>query len=139
MTPGFPEQSQTNSKSATILIPLILMKSIALLVATVLLSMGTAISTRAADAAVVASYNKHCASCHGKDGTGKTTMGRKIGAKDFTNPQVVAEITDEKALKNLKEGVKDKSGKEIKKPFVGKLNEDEMKALIKYCREFLKN
>ncbi len=92
----------------------------------------------AADPAVVANYNKHCASCHHKEGTGKTVMGRKIGAKDFTDPKVVAEITDEHALKNLKEGVKDKNGKEIKKPFTGKLTEDEMKALIEYAKTFAK-
>jgi cytochrome c553 len=92
----------------------------------------------AADAAVIANYNTHCASCHGKDGTGKTTMGRKVRAKDFTDPKVVAEINDEKALKMLKEGLKDKTGKEIKKPFASKLKEEEMKALIKYTREFAK-
>lgn len=94
--------------------------------------------TRAADAAVVANYTKHCASCHGKDGTGNTTMGKKIGAKDFTDPKVVAEIKDDHALKNLKEGVKDKNGKEIKKPFTGKLTEEEMKALIEYSKSFVK-
>ncbi|MGE3310431.1 MAG: cytochrome c [Limisphaerales bacterium] len=92
----------------------------------------------AADAAVVANYGKHCASCHGKDGSGKTVMGKKIGAKDFTDPKVVAEIKDDHALKNLKEGVKDKNGKDIKKPFTGKLTEDEMKALIEYAKTFAK-
>lgn len=92
----------------------------------------------AADAAVVANYNKHCASCHAKDGSGNTTMGKKIGAKNFTDPKVVAEIKDDHALKNLKEGVKDKNGKEIKKPFTGKLTEEEMKALIEYSKSFAK-
>lgn len=95
-------------------------------------------STRAADAAVMANYTKHCASCHGKDGSGNTTMGKKIGAKNFTDPKVVAEIKDDHALKNLKEGVKDKNGKEIKKPFTGKLTEAEMKALIEYSKSFAK-
>lgn len=95
-------------------------------------------TTRAADAAVIANYTKHCASCHGKDGSGNTTMGKKIGAKDFTDPKVVAAIKDDEALKNLKEGVKDKSGKEIKKPFTGKITEDEMKALIEYAKTFAK-
>ncbi len=88
----------------------------------------------ATDAAVLANYTKHCASCHGKDGKGQTTMGKKVGAKDFTDPKVIAEIKDEHALKNLKEGVK-KDGKEIKKPFTGKISEDEMKALVDYCKK----
>lgn len=95
-------------------------------------------SLAAADPAVVANYGKHCASCHGKDGSGNTTMGKKIGAKNFTDPKVVAEIKDDHALKNLKEGVKDKNGKEIKKPFTGKLTEAEMKALIEYSKSFAK-
>ena len=52
--------------------------------------------------------------------------------------KVVAEIKDDVALKNLKEGVKDSGGKEIKKPFTGKLSEADMKALIEYCKSFAK-
>lgn len=90
------------------------------------------------DAAVAANYTKHCVACHGKDGKGQTTMGKKLGVKDLTDAKVVAEIKDEHALKNLKEGVKDKNGKEIKKPFADKLKEDEMKALIEYAKKFSK-
>lgn len=100
-----------------------------------LTSLALALPTFAADdAAVAANYTKHCASCHGKDGAGNTTMGKKVGAKDFTDPKVIAAIKDDEALKNLKEGVK-KDGKELKKPFTGKISEDEMKALIAYCKK----
>lgn len=85
-------------------------------------------------ATVAANYTKHCSSCHGKDGKGQTTMGKKLSARDLSDKKVVAEIKDEVALKNLKEGVKDKAGKEIKKPFAAKLSEDEMKALIAYAK-----
>jgi len=108
---------------------------------TLTLAASLAIATvqlHAADAAVLANYTKHCASCHGKDGKGQTTMGKKVGAKDFTDAKVHAEIKDDVALKNLKEGVKDKAGKEIKKPFTGKISEDEMKALIEYSKTFYK-
>lgn len=100
-----------------------------------LTSLALALPALAADdAAVAANYIKHCASCHGKDGKGQTTMGKKVGAKDLTDPKVVAAIKDDEALKNLKEGVK-KDGKEIKKPFAGKLTEDEMKALVAYSKK----
>ncbi len=101
-------------------------------------SIALALPSLAADPAVIVSYNKHCASCHAKDGSGNTTMGKMIGAKNFTDAKVVADIKDDHALKNLKEGVKDKNGKEIKKPFVGKLTEAEMKALIDYSKAFAK-
>ena len=101
-------------------------------------SVALALPSLAADPAIVAKYNTLCASCHAKDGSGNTTMGKKIGAKNFTDPKVVAEIKDGHALKNLKEGVKDKNGKEIKKSFSAKLSEDEMKALIEYAKTFAK-
>lgn len=110
---------------------------VALLVAA-LCSLSFPVIAASASPAVVASYAKNCASCHGKDGKGMTTMGKKLGAKDYTDPKVVAEIKDDVALKNLKEGVKDKAGKEIKKPFTGKLSEDEMKALLEYIKTFAK-
>ncbi len=92
----------------------------------------------AADEVVSANYTKHCASCHGKDGKGQTTMGKKLSVKDLSDKKVVAEIKDDVALKNLKEGVKDKSGKELKKSFAGKLNEAEMKALVAHAKAFAK-
>jgi cytochrome c553 len=101
-------------------------------------SLALSVPTLAADPAVIASYTKHCASCHGKDGTGKTTMGKKLSVKDLTDAKVVADIKDDVALKNLKEGVKDSGGKEIKKPFTSKLSEADMKALIEYCKSFAK-
>jgi len=114
------------------------MKSKRILITTAALALTLAPISRAADPAVVANYNKHCASCHAKDGTGNTTMGRKLSVKSLTDTKVVADIKDDVALKNLKEGVKDKGGKEIKKPFAGKLTEPEMKALIDYSKSFAK-
>jgi mono/diheme cytochrome c family protein len=29
-------------------------------------------------------WAQHCASCHGKDGSGNTMMGKKLGLKDYT-------------------------------------------------------
>src|SRR5206468_1820088 len=70
----------------------------------------TAVSTRADDAKAV--YDKDCAKCHGADGKGQTKMGQKYGVKDYTDPKAQAEIKDEDALKAIKEGVKDKEGKQ---------------------------
>ena len=108
------------------------------LILTAAVSIALAVPVLAADPAVVANYNKPCASCHSKDGTGSTTMGKKLSVKNLTDAKVVAEIKDDVALKNLKEGVKDPGGKEIKKPFTGKLSEAEMKALIDYAKSFAK-
>jgi cytochrome c553 len=84
-----------------------------------------------------ANYEKHCAKCHGPDGRGQTKMGKQSGAKDYTDAKVQAEMTDEKALKSIKEGQK-VNGKEAMKPFGDKLSDDEIKALIAHMRAFKK-
>jgi len=100
---------------------------IALLIAPITLCTSAAF---AADAA--ANWNQHCASCHAKDGSGNTMMGKKSGAKDYRDAKVQAEFTDAQATQLISEG-KDKM-----KPFKGKLTDDEIKALVAYVRAFKK-
>ena len=92
----------------------------------------SAASLTAADAKAL--YEKQCAKCHGQDGKGQTKMGKQSGAKDYTDPKVQAEITDEKATKAIKEGVKVK-GKEVMKP-AENLSDDDIKGLIAHVRSF---
>lgn len=80
-----------------------------------------------ADAA--ATWNQHCASCHGKDGTGNTTMGKKLGVKDYTKEQ---SFTDAAAATVIKDG-KDKM-----KGFKDKLSDADIKALVAYVRSLKK-
>ncbi len=94
----------------------------------------SAASVCAADAK--ATYDKQCAKCHGPDGKGQTKMGKQSGAKDYTDPKVQAEFTDEQAMKAIKEGVKAK-GKEVMKPAEG-LSDDDVKGLVAYVRAFKK-
>src|SRR3954452_4646096 len=61
-------------------------------------------------------FEKDCAKCHGADGKGQTKMGQKLGAKDYTDAKVQAELKDEVAFKAIKEGLKDKDGKQLMKP-----------------------
>ena len=80
-------------------------------------------------------WQKNCASCHGKDGTGKTAMGKKAGARDYTDAAVQDSFTDEEAFKATKEGV-EKDGKTVMKPFASKLTDDEIKELVAHIRSF---
>lgn len=89
----------------------------------------------AADAA--ANWSQHCASCHGKDGSGSTMMGKKLGVKDYRDAKVQAEFTDAKAVEIIKEGTKE-NGKEKMKAFKDKLSDDDIKALVAYVRSFKK-
>jgi cytochrome c553 len=94
-----------------------------------------ALSLRAADAKAL--YAKDCAKCHGEDGKGETKMGKKLGAKDYTDAKVQAELKDEAAFKAIKDGLKDKDGKTLMKPAEG-ASDEEIKALVAYMRTFKK-
>ncbi|MGN6555292.1 MAG: c-type cytochrome [Verrucomicrobiota bacterium] len=82
-------------------------------------------------------YDDQCAKCHGADGKGQTKMGQKLGAKDYTDAKVQAELKDEAAFKVIKEGLKDKDGKTLMKPSEG-LSDEDIKGLITYLRSFKK-
>jgi cytochrome c1 len=94
-----------------------------------------ALSATAGDAKAL--YEKDCAKCHGTDGKGNTKMGQKLGAKDYTDAKVQAELKDDAAAKAIKEGLKDKEGKTLMKPSEGVSDED-VKGLVAYMRAFKK-
>ena len=97
------------------------------------LAAATLTATRAADAKET--FEKQCASCHGKDGKGQTKMGRQVDVKDYTDPKVQDAFKDDEALTKVKEGINEK-GKDRMKPFKDKLTDDELKGLIAYMRTF---
>lgn len=96
-----------------------------------------ALSASAQAADVTALYEKNCTKCHGADGKGDTKMGKKTGAKDYTDAKVQAELKDDAAFKSIKEGLKDKEGKVLMKPIDG-ATDDEIKALVAHVRAFKK-
>lgn len=106
------------------------------LICTTVIAVAAAAGTLlAADAKVT--YAKECTKCHGADGKGDTKMGKKLGAKDYTDPKVQAEVTDATAFKAIKEGLKDKEGKTVMKPTEG-VSDAEIKAVVAYLRTFKK-
>jgi cytochrome c553 len=93
-------------------------------------------SLRGAD--VKENWDKNCASCHGMDGKGKTKAGRLADVKDFTDPKYQEGLKEEQMYNQIKDGMKDKNGKERMKPFKDKLTDEEIKALIQFVRAFKK-
>ena len=106
-----------------------------LIIVSLALLVAGAVSVRAADAKE--NWDKNCAKCHGPDGKGKTKMGEKLGIKDYTDAKVQDGMKDDEMAKAIKEGVKD--GEKTKmKAFGDTLSDDEIKALVKYVRDFKK-
>ena len=95
----------------------------------------SAVSASAGDAK--ATFEKDCTKCHGADGKGDTKMGKKLGAKDYTDPKVQEALKDDAAAKAIKDGLKDKEGKVLMKPAEG-LSADDIKGLVQYMRGFKK-
>ena len=103
-----------------------------LLVTVVMTSAGIAL---AADGTAL--WSQHCASCHGKDGSGSTTMGKKLGVKDYRDAKVQAAFSDGEVESAIKGGVKE-GGKEKMKAFKDKLSDEDVKALVAYVRSLKK-
>jgi mono/diheme cytochrome c family protein len=81
-------------------------------------------------------YEKSCQRCHGAEGKGDTTMGKKVGCKDYSDAKVQDALKDDAAFKSLKEGLK-KDDKTLMQP-VKDMTDDQIKGLVKYMRTFKK-
>ena len=81
-------------------------------------------------------FAQKCAACHGKDGKGQTTMGKKLNIKDFTDAKVQAAAKDADWEKAITDGVKDAAGKAVMPANQGKISPEDVKALVKVCRDF---
>ena len=82
-------------------------------------------------------WNQNCASCHGKDGSGSTRMGKKLNVKDYRDAKVQAAFTDSEAEKAIADGVKE-NGKQVMKPSKEKFSEADIKALVAHLRSLKK-
>ena len=102
---------------------------------TALLILGSALTADAADAQT--NWEEHCAKCHGTDGKGQTKMGKKLKIGDLSDPAVQAKFTDEQAVKAIKEGVTEASGKQTMKPVEGLIDAD-VQALVQLLRTLAK-
>ena len=72
-------------------------------------------------------YKTRCQGCHSSDGRA-SGIGKKLGAKDFQDPEV-AKMSEAELVKIIG------NGKNKMPPYKGKLTDDEIKALAKYIKE----
>ena len=85
------------------------------------------LSVRAQDASAL--FKSKCAGCHGADGTG-SAMGKKMGAHDFTSPDV-QKMSDAELADIITNG-------KNKMPKYGSLKPEEIKGLVAYIRTLKK-
>jgi len=85
-----------------------------------------------ADDTSVKLYKAQCATCHGLDGRGQTTAGKKLGVKDWADPKTLKAMSDEDVEKTIRVGKSDK-GKELMPSFAA-LGDEKIKALVGYIR-----
>jgi mono/diheme cytochrome c family protein len=85
-----------------------------------------------ADAPAAALYNKHCATCHGKDGRAKTLKAKFNKARDLTDAEWQAAVTDERLFNSITHG-------RNKMPSFGKkLNAGQVESLVAHVRRLKK-
>src|SRR5262245_51796409 len=76
-----------------------------------------------------ANWSKLCASCHGKDGSGNTAMGKKLGVQDYSKAQGFSDAEAVDVIKN---------GRGRMKGYEDKLSDADVKALVAYIRSLNK-
>jgi cytochrome c6 len=100
-------------------------------VTTIVLILIVAIAPIALAADGAAIYKAKCTACHGADGKGQTTMGKKMNLRDLGSPEVQKqtdkELYDWTAI-----------GKGKMPAYKDKLSDEEIKALVAHMRAFAK-
>ena len=76
-------------------------------------------------------YDTNCAKCHGPDGSGNTTVGKAVGAKDLRSAEA-KKLTDAEIATQIEQG------KNNMPPFGGTLNKAQIQSLIPIVRDFAK-
>ena len=100
------------------------MKKLCLVTAATLIA--AALNASAEDGSAI--YAKECAKCHGADGKGETTMGKKLKCKDLSAE--ATKLTEAKIEKAVKEGVKE--GDKTRMKAFTELSEADLKAVAKH-------
>jgi mono/diheme cytochrome c family protein len=78
-------------------------------------------------------YGRHCAQCHGGDGTGRTRLGQQLSPRprDFTEPAVLNEKTDQQLTQSISHGV---DGTAMA-PWNSVLNKEDIRRVIAFIRQ----
>ena len=76
-------------------------------------------------------YRRYCVSCHGNDGKAKTSKGRFSHARDLTDAQWQAGVSDERIFNSIMNG---RNVRGNMPAFSDKVNEKEVNSLVSFVR-----
>jgi mono/diheme cytochrome c family protein len=76
-------------------------------------------------------YRRHCTSCHGNNGRAQTSKGKFSHARDLSDAQWQADVSDERIFNSIMNGRKVRGNMPA---FANKMNEKEADALVNFVR-----
>jgi|SRR5215213_920818 len=76
-------------------------------------------------------YRRYCISCHGTDGKSKTSKGRFSHARDLTDAQWQADVSDERIFNSIMNG---RNVRGNMPAFSNKLHEKDVNSLVSFVR-----
>lgn len=76
-------------------------------------------------------YRRYCVSCHGTDGKAKTSKGKYSHARNLTEAQWQADVSDERIFNSIMNG---RNVRGNMPAFANKLNEQEIDSLVNFVR-----
>ncbi|HEU4834236.1 MAG TPA: cytochrome c [Pyrinomonadaceae bacterium] len=76
-------------------------------------------------------YRRYCISCHGSDGKARTSKGRFSHARDLTDAQWQADVSDERIFNSIMNGRNQRGNMPA---FSDKLKEKEVNSLVAFVR-----
>lgn len=76
-------------------------------------------------------YRRYCVSCHGNDGKAKTSKGKYSHARDLTDAQWQADVSDERVFNSIMNG---RNVRGNMPAFSDKLNQKQVESLVSFVR-----
>lgn len=76
-------------------------------------------------------YRRYCVSCHGTDGRAQTSKGKFNHARDLSDVQWQAEVSDERIFNSIMNG---RNVRGNMPPFANKITEKEVNSLVEFVR-----
>jgi len=76
-------------------------------------------------------YRRHCIACHGRDGKSKTSKGRFSHARDLSDVEWQADVSDERIFNSIMNG---RNVRGNMPSFANKLNEKQVNSLVTFVR-----